>query len=107
MQGAEASRSRTCLLLKNNKQNMFTSENNLKFIKVLWIHNGPWIYKEKGSRIYQKIKRQKSDLGAYLKAPQNLTDKKIYFKITSNWYLTIIGTKFNLKSIKKNLKIKK
>ena len=34
MQDAEASRSRTCLLLENEKQNMFATENNLESIRV-------------------------------------------------------------------------
>ena len=54
MQNAEASKSRTRLLLENKKQNMFASENNLKSMKIPWIHKGPWIHKEKGFGIHQK-----------------------------------------------------
>ena len=61
MQNAEASKSRTRLVLENKKQNMFASKNNLKSMKIPWIHKGPWIHKEKGFGIHQKIERQKSE----------------------------------------------
>ena len=53
MQDEEASRSRTCILLENEKQNIVASENNLKSMRVAWIH------KEKGSGIHQKIEFDK------------------------------------------------
>ena len=34
MQGAEASRNRTCLSLENKKQNTFTSKNNFESTRV-------------------------------------------------------------------------
>ena len=34
MQDEEASRSRTCILLENEKQNIVASENNLKSMRV-------------------------------------------------------------------------
>ena len=51
MWDAEASRNKTRLLLENKKQNTFASENNLESTKV------PWIHKEKGSGIHQKIEK--------------------------------------------------
>ena len=80
MWDVELSRSRTCLLLENKKQNMFVSENNFESMRVPWILKGSWIHKEKGSGIHKKIERQKyefdwlnncwkkfTDLGAYLR----------------------------------------
>jgi len=46
MRDAEVPRNRVRLLLENKKQNTFASKNNLKFMKV------PWIHKEKGSRVH-------------------------------------------------------
>ena len=59
MQDVEVLRSRARLPLENKKQNMFAFENNLKFMRVPWIHKGPWIYKKKEFGIHQKIERQK------------------------------------------------
>ena len=56
MQDEEASRSRTCILLENEKQNIVASENNLKSMRV------PWIHKEKGSRIHQEIEFDKKSM---------------------------------------------
>ena len=55
MRDAEVSKNRTRLPLDNKKQNTFASENNLESIKV------PWIHKEKGFGIHQKIEKQKSE----------------------------------------------
>ena len=56
MQDEEASRSRTCILPENEKQNIVASENNLKSMRV------PWIHKEKGSGIHQKIEFDKKSM---------------------------------------------
>ena len=55
MQDAEASRSKICLLLKNEKQNTFVSKNNLEFTRVLEFT------RRKGSGIHQRNNRQKSE----------------------------------------------
>ena len=51
----EASRSKTCLLLENKKQNTFDYENNLKSTRVLKST------RRNGSRIHQRNNRQKSE----------------------------------------------
>ena len=55
MRDAEASRYRTCLVLDNKKQNMFTSENNLESTKFLEST------RRKGSGIHPINNRQKSE----------------------------------------------
>ena len=59
MRDAKVSRSRTLLLLKNNKQNTFAFKNNFKSIRVFWPHKVFWIQKKKRSGILQKLERQK------------------------------------------------
>ena len=54
MWDAEVSRSWTCLLLENKKQNMFTSENNLEFTRVPWIHEGS--LNSQGERVMESIR---------------------------------------------------
>ena len=106
MQKQQAIRSKTHLLLENKKQNMFASENNLEFTRIPQIHEdssnpqGEKVLKStsrKGSGIHQRNNRQKFEfllisivlknvyrLKGLFKGSVNLTDKKIYTKITLN-----------------------
>ena len=106
MRDVEATRSKKCLLLNNKKQNTFSSENNLESTRIPQIHKdssnpqGERVLEStsrKGSEIYQRNNRQKSEfllisivlkniyrLKGLFESFVNLTDKKIYSKITPN-----------------------